>query len=173
MQLIQAITVGSGGTTSIDFTNIPQVYTDLQLIVSLRSTGTNGTCVVYFNNDTTNGNYSVLRLYANPSSTISSQSYSAPYFIYSNQSGNTASTFSNGQVYIPNYVSSTQKSISSEIVNENNASSSDLFLNIGKWNGTSAINRITIQQAIDTGFVQYSSASLYGILKGSGGATAS
>jgi hypothetical protein len=35
--LIATTTVGSGGAASIDFTGIPQTYTDLFLVSSLRS----------------------------------------------------------------------------------------------------------------------------------------
>ena len=35
--LISTITVGSGGAASIDFTSIPQTYTDLLVKISLRA----------------------------------------------------------------------------------------------------------------------------------------
>ena len=37
---IQTVTVGSGGASSIDFTSIPQTYTDLCLVYSARLTTT-------------------------------------------------------------------------------------------------------------------------------------
>jgi len=40
--LISSVTVGAGGASSIDFTSIPSTYTDLRLVVSLRS-GSSGT----------------------------------------------------------------------------------------------------------------------------------
>ena len=161
---ISSVTVGSGGATSIDFINIPNTHTDLVLKLSGRSTGTNGTCVVYFNNDTTNSNYTALRLYSNASGpTIAGASYSAPYFLYTNQSSQTSNTFASDEMYIPNYTSSNQKSISTDSVKENNAADADIILTSGKWTGTSAINRITIRQQVDTGFVQYTTATLYGI----------
>lgn len=158
---ISSVVVGSGGATSISFTNIPSTYTDLKLVVSLRSTGTNGTCLVYFNDDTTNSNYSAIRSYINTGGTVAGASYNAPYFIYSVPSSFTTNTFGNGKIDILKYTSSNQKSLSSDMVFENSGAS-DLFLSVGKWTGTSAINKITIQQAIDTGFVQYSTAYLYG-----------
>ena len=37
MELIQAVTVGAGGAAFIDFTSIPQTYTDLKIVVSGRT----------------------------------------------------------------------------------------------------------------------------------------
>jgi hypothetical protein len=37
MVKIDTVTVGSGGAASIEFTNIPQTYTDLQIVLSARS----------------------------------------------------------------------------------------------------------------------------------------
>jgi hypothetical protein len=159
--LISSVTVGAGGATSIDFTSIPSTYTDLLILASLRSTGTNGAGALYFNNDTTNANYSTRRLgYA---ITPFSDSASAPYCFYSTKSTFTASTFSNNFLYIPNYRSSNFKSFSADDVAENNATSADLYLTAGLWSNTSAITSIKIQQAIDVGFVQYSTVYLYGI----------
>lgn len=39
---IATVTVGSGGTTSIQFTNIPNTYTDLVVMASLRHLETGG-----------------------------------------------------------------------------------------------------------------------------------
>jgi hypothetical protein len=160
--LISSVTVGSGGATSIDFTSIPSTYTDLLILASLRSTGTNGAGSLYFNNDTTNANYSIKRLgYSQPNPF--SDGYSASYCFYSTKSTFTASTFSNNFLYIPNYRSSNYKSFSADDVAENNSTTADLYLTAGLWSNTSAITSIKIQQAVDVGFVQYSTAYLYGI----------
>ena len=37
MVKLQTVTVGSGGASSIDFTNIPQTYTDLKIVLSART----------------------------------------------------------------------------------------------------------------------------------------
>jgi len=164
LQPLQTVTVGSGGASSVTFTSIPQGYTDLVVKTSVRSQGTNGTCVMFFNSDTTQSNYSVTRLYGN-SSSAGSAAYSAPYFVYSNESNFTSNTFTNGEVYIPNYTSSNYKSVISDMVNENNATLGEQFLSAGLWRNTSAITSITIQEAVDAGFVQYSKFSLYGVLR--------
>lgn len=158
---IASVTVGSGGASSIDFTSIPSTYTDLCVKYSLRANGTNAVGLFYFNSDTTNTNYAVRRLGGDGSSAFSN-SYSAPYGAYADKSSYTASTFSNGEIYIPNYTGSNYKSFSVDDVAENNATAADAFLTAGIWNNTAAITAIRITGAADA-FVQYSTATLYGI----------
>jgi len=79
--------------------------------------------------------------------------------------GSTSSTFSNIEVYIPNYAGSTYKSASSDGVTENNATSAYAELAAHLWSNTNAINQITFTVDGGSNFVQYSTASLYGILK--------
>mgnify|MGYP003342157445 CR=1 FL=1 len=90
-----------------------------------------------------------------------------PHFINLHLLGsanNTANTFSNGELYIPNYTSSSQKFISDDSVRENNATSGIDFLSAGLWTGTSAINTITLRvYGGSANLVQYSTFYLYGI----------
>jgi hypothetical protein len=77
----------------------------------------------------------------------------------------TANTFSNTEVYIPNYAGSTNKSISVDAVNEANSSTDfvyGLFLNAGIRSNTAAITAIRFSLLVGN-FVQYSTATLYGI----------
>ena len=46
---ITTVTVGSGGASSIDFTSIPQTYTDLVIKTSARNTSTSTTMYLEFN----------------------------------------------------------------------------------------------------------------------------
>jgi hypothetical protein len=161
--LLEKITVGAAGAASVTFSGIPQTgYTDLVVSSSARSIGTNGVCVVYFNNDTTNANYSVIRL-RGTGSTVGSEAYSAPYLPYTTQSNFTASGFSNSSFYVPNYTSSNYKSISSDDVTENNATLGYQIFTAGLWNNTASITSIKIQQAVDAGFAEGSTFYLYGV----------
>lgn len=159
--LISSVTVGSGGAASMEFSSIPSNYTDLVVKYSLRGNGTNGVNYFYFNNDTTNANYSVKRL-GGDGSVAFSNSYSSPFGAYMDKSSYTASTFSNGQIYIPNYAGSANKSFSIDDVAENNATAADIILTAGLWSNTAAITSIKIQGVSDS-FVQYSTFYLYGI----------
>lgn len=167
--LIQTVTVGAGGAASIDFTSIPGTYTDLVLVASLReATGTQWTSNILFNGVATNQSERYLR--GNGASAISN-SQSVIQTI-DNGSDATSNTFNNQIVYIPNYAGSTNKSVSSESVGETNATTAYSRISASLWSSTAAITSITIKVSNSTNFAQYSTASLYGVLKGSGGATA-
>jgi hypothetical protein len=167
--LISTITVGSGGAASIDFTSIPNTYTDLCLKTSLRTDRTSITSdmILQFNGDTSAA-YSFRRIYGSGSGTGSdtlSAGSTNGLSGFADGASATSSTFGNTEIYIPNYAGSTQKSWSTDGVNENNATTAYAGLYASLWTGTSAINRVTIKDYNSANFVQYSSASLYGILK--------
>ena len=48
-KLIETVTVGSGGAASIEFSSIPQTYTDLKVVYSLRSTNSSVILDIQFN----------------------------------------------------------------------------------------------------------------------------
>lgn len=161
MKALQTVTVGSGGSSTITFSSIPQTYTDLVVKVSARSTGTNGTCLVYFNGDT-GSNYSIKRVGGDGSAAFSN-TYAFPYSLYADPSSATASTFGNGEIYIPNYVGSSYKSVSSDMVTENNATAASQMLTAGIWNSTAAVTSITLTALGGESFAQYSTATVYGV----------
>lgn len=176
MTLIERVELTSA-QASITFSNIPGTYTDLMVLYSLRTTGNSiDPSAFYFNTD--NGtNYSMRMLYGNGSSTASASNanYLAEYnnwaIFWLQSTGTTANTFNSVQVYIPNYsLTNVYKSLSVDAVTENNATSANQQIGAGIWRSNSAINAITLT-AYSSNFVQYSSASLYGILKGSDGTT--
>ena len=167
MQLIAKQTVGAGGASSVTFSNIPQTYTDLKLVMSVDTTptGTYNWGYITFNGVTSN--YSQRFLYGDGSS-AQSFTWGASSQLSSgmlNNASQTASTFTSCEYYIPNYTSTTTaKSVSSESAMENNATSAYLTMGAGLWNpGTQDYIR-TIAIAPETGsFVEFSTFYLYGI----------
>lgn len=163
---IASSTVGSGGASTIDFQNIPDGYTDLMINLSARVDAANGVAQLYFNNSTASDKR-WLRLYGDGSSAITGNSSGlSAYFrpIGMNRSDQTASVFGNMSIYIPNYASTSRyKSMSADGVNENNATFAEAALNAGLWESNNAISRITIIPSAGN-FVQYTTATLYGIL---------
>ena len=157
---IATVTVGSGGASSIDFTSIPSTYTDLVIKLSARDTSSNTNYNLIFNNDSS-AIYDTLRLYGNGSSTFSDKftNQNAGYIGWETQSTYTANTFSNNEVYIPNYAGSSYKSVSNDGVSENNATAAQQTFQSVLWGSTAAINRITISQTM----AQHTTATLYGI----------
>ena len=162
---IASSTVGSGGASSIDFTSIPSTYTDLCVQLSLRTNndpdgGTYGICAVAINGSTANLTQKRLQ---GSGSTASSFSFSTSQFPVDG-SANTASTFANGSIYFPSYTGSTNKSFSIDNVMEQNGTTTFMTLIAGLWSQTSAVNQLTFS-AVSGSFVQYSTATLYGINK--------
>ena len=156
---IAGVTVGAGGASSIDFTSIPSTYTDLVVKVSSRLSSTDTPVSVRFNGSTSN--FSWRRIYGSGSA-VSSQSGTDTYWFYTDTSSQTASTFGSGEIYIPNYAGSNYKSASSESLTENNATLGEMFMVAALWSSTAAINQITLVPYAGN-FVQYSTATLYGI----------
>jgi hypothetical protein len=165
--LIASSTVGAGGAANIDFSSIPSTYTDLCLVTSLRSSGTGGgdAFFVYasFNGLTTNRTYRRLEGYNNGTSSDSGTNTAIGI---AGGTLVTSNTFNSVSLYVPNYSSTTtNKSFSADWASENNSSSSyDLGFIAGLWSSTAAINQITVTTSSGN-LVQYSSASLYGIVK--------
>lgn len=164
MQLIKTITVGAGGSPTIDFTGIPQVgFTDLMLVVSARSSRAllTDNLFVKFNNLTTNLSGRIL--YGNGTAASSDSSTSVAYNAVGEGSSMTTNAFGNMTVYIPNYSGNTAKSMSTESVTETAGSESYQNITSSNWNSAAAINQITLYWGVGPDFVEGSTASLYGI----------
>jgi hypothetical protein len=165
--LISSQTLGSAAA-SVTFSSIPSGYTDLVLRMSIR----NSTAGAYsatgrfrLNGDTAT-NYSVTTLEGNGSSAssnrISSQTYGQLTYNGYDAAGNTASTFSSIEFYIPSYLASQNKPISTFTATENNSTTGILEADANLWRNTAAITSIEIYS--DTGnFVTDSSFYLYGL----------
>lgn len=162
---ISTVTVGSGGATLIQFTGIPQNYTDLVLMCSLRTTrniGDAASVSITFNGSTSSRTSRVL--YGNGSTAYSYTDTIIEGGFTGQTTGTTVNTFGSHQYYIPNYSGSNNKSISIDSVHENNATNAYALMNAGLWSNTSPITSITLEN-VGFNFVQYSSATLYGIRK--------
>jgi hypothetical protein len=147
---------------SVTFDNIPQSgYTDLKIVMSTRSSSTNvtGFVTAAFNGST--ANFSIRGLYGTGSGV---GSFTTPSNFVGELVGNgsTASTFSNLEMYIPNYRSSNFKSYSVDSVAENNATQAQSGLTAGLWSSTAAITSVTFTTNSGN-FLAGSTFSLYGI----------
>jgi len=169
--LIEKISVGAAGASSVTFSGIPQTgYTDL--VVKMTTRGTYAGIRVQFNGDT-GANYTWRALKGDGSNAESENNatYGSPYntFIYfrmSDREGvDTANTFGNGEFYVPNYTSSNQKSVSLDGVAENNAVLSQMSLTAGLWSGTAAITSMTLTMDGGGTLNQHSTFYLYGVAK--------
>ena len=161
-KLIQTVTVGDAGLASIEFTSIPQTFTDLKIIVSSRATGAAVDVMgIAFNG----GSVVITGARYLDSNNSGAPRHGALYYYQglSQPSSYTAGVFASSEFYVPNYSSASySKSISADSVLETNATGSYMGITASWWNNTSAITSLTITQ-VNGNFVQYSSASLYGI----------
>jgi hypothetical protein len=162
--LISTQTVGAGGASSIDFNSIPQTYTDLLLVVSMRTSGAN----VYEDgririNGSSANIYTERMLYGN-GSVANTASTTNTQFNWSAVNGgtSTSNTFNNVQLYFSNYAGSTNKPMMNETVIENNGTSTMMMAHTGLWASTAAITSLSYYPSAGT-VQQYSTASLYGI----------
>lgn len=160
MTLIEAKTSTS---STVTFSSIPQTYTDLQLVISSRTTNsaTREQIFINPNGSTTNNNRIVLFGY--DSTTPASGSGTDRLVGWQNGGTSTANTFSNISIYFPNYTSSNNKSFSTDAVAENNSASSWIInLAASLWSSSAAITSIQIACETST-FAVNSTFYLYGI----------
>jgi hypothetical protein len=144
--------------STITFSNIPQIYTDLLVVASLRdSSGEDADSRISFNGLTTNFTARLL----NGNGAAASIGTTAR-FIGSISDDVTANIFNSAEIYIPNYSASAPKSFSVNSVSEDNATSAYQNIVAGLWNNTAAITSITISSS-GNNFRVGSSATLYGI----------
>jgi hypothetical protein len=159
---LSTVTVGASGSSSISFSNIPQTYTDLKLVISSRDTSGS---VNDYPRISFNGSSSSQQLVALAGNGTGTSTYTdtALYTMSQGDTG-TASIYGNAEFYIPNYAGSTNKSLSSDGVNNNNATNSGISIFTGLWSNTSPITSITLTPYdITKTFQQYSTFTLYGI----------
>lgn len=155
---IATYTVGSGGIIGINFTNIPQTYTDLLVKCSVK--GVPYDFNITFNDTATTG-YTDKVLYYVGGISPGSNSSTNPRTPMNNV---TANTFSNNEFYIPNYTSGNYKRVSGEGVSEENGVvSNGIYITSGLWSNTAPITSIRLLAGGGGAFEQYSTASLYGI----------
>jgi len=164
---IQTVTVGAGGSSTIEFTSIPQTYTDLKVVLSVRSdrnSGTQSDFQLRFNSASANYSRRTVQGSGSAATSISGSAESFGSIGVATQDTDTASVFGSSEVYIPNYTSANFKSYSADTVRENNATSGYQGLVAGLWSDTAAITSITFYVESNTQlFKQYSTATLYGV----------
>ena len=150
-------------SSSILFENIPQIYTDLVILASLRnSSGSNQNGTLTLNGSTTG--YSERLLFGNGSSpfTDATSGSRINWTDHNTSTNGTPNTFSNSHIYITNYRAATAKSVSSESVQENNTTNTIQYINGALWNNTAPITSLALASSSGN-LVAGSSVSLYGI----------
>ena len=160
-KLIASTTVGSGGIGEIEFSNIPQTYTDLVVKFCCRNDG-QVWGRVSFNSSGTIDQQSIYR-----NNTVSGSNNDNSYTIWSSWPSSNANAFSYHEMYIPNYTNTNFSKIVNQISTQTNNSADTLWGAIFslRWTNSSAINNIklTSHNAPSNKWVQNTTAYLYGI----------
>jgi hypothetical protein len=162
MQIIQHQELAST-QSAITFSSIASTFTDLYLLLSVRSTNADDGLYFKFNNTVSNTSWRNLLGYGTGVLSQGGGGWLAAGGVRS-----PANTFTNVGIYIPNYAGATAKTASVDSTSEENSSTGYQFIVANLWNDTTAINRIDVYLQGGS-LTQYSSATLYGILKGSSG----
>jgi hypothetical protein len=173
MQPIYTQTLGSGGASAVTFNNIPQTFTDLKVLTSMRDgRGDAGFSNVNlrFNADTSSvySNISIAGTGGATSSGTFGTQTAFFYNLYCNGAISTANTFSNNEITIPNYTNSSFKQVLIDSIvasNETVANSHLLVVNAGLFRSTTPISSITFTAQYGV-LQQHSTFTLYGITKG-------
>ena len=156
----------TAGTTTIDFTSIPQTYTDLLLLCSTRAEGNALDNAVRFNNDSTSI-YSWTQMQSGASSgsagVARTSSTSTMRAGGMEPSTYTSYVFNNTSIYIPAYTSSNYKSVIADGVDENNSTTNYSWFHAGLWRSTAAINRVQFFVEAGGNLAAGSQITLYGI----------
>ena len=170
----QTLTVA---TAVITFSLIPQTYTDLRILCSVRSAATSANVGNYDPmgiqfNATTSG-YSGREGYGNGSSATASTTLTTMTAFNSttvgrinetgiNNNNSTANVYSSVEIYIPNYAGSTYKTFNVDYYQEQNQTANNIGFNGSLWSNTAAITSVDLFLK-DANYMIYSSFSLYGI----------
>ena len=166
--LIERVTVGSGGSSSVSFTSIPSTYKNLQIraIVNSTKSGASGadSLELTMNSDAT-AIYSAHRLFGDGSGTtadgFASLNYS--YFGIQPQTTSTVSYYGAAVIDILDYTNTSKYKTIRSLQGFDANGSGRVGLFSGCWQSTSAISSIQIySDNRSANFTQYSSFALYG-----------
>ena len=163
LESIATVTVGSGGSTSLTFSDIPGGFQHLQLRVALIANTASGGGAQYgyvrFNSDT-GTNYAWHNIYGTGSavSVESGTSVNRIQTLYTDS----ATYLSVGVIDILDYASTSKNKTLRRFTGRDFNGSGVVDVGSGLWMSTSAVTAVSIT-ATTNSFGQYSTAALYGV----------
>jgi hypothetical protein len=160
---IATLTAGSGGVAGFTFSSIPQTYSDLKVVCSVRSAAPSGldSLSMWPNGVQTN----LSNTFLTGTGSVGSSSRSTYRAIATiNSEGTSANFFTNTEIYIPNYRSSNFKQILVTSCMGSLVTESYSMFAAELWSNSAAITSLLFNTATSgLSFVQNSSITLYGI----------
>lgn len=163
-QLLASTTVGSGGAATVEFTNIPNSYTHLQLrCLSQCSSTTNTDSYIRLGYG---GSYYATSyrhlLYGDGSSAAAVAASGEAYILFTTRSSST-STFSADILDILDYANTNKYKTIRGLDGRDLNGSGQVAITSALWAYTNAVDRIELKP-FNGNFTQYSHFALYGIL---------
>ena len=165
---IATVSVGSGGSSTIDFTSIPSTYSHLQIRWIARSTyaGTLNQLEMQFNSDTGTNYVPYHLLYGDGSTVGSVGSTAATTRIVFNDipaATSLANTFMPGIIDLSDYSNTNKYKTVRILYGRDFNGSGQMMFGSGLWMSTSAITSIKLYVTGGGTFAQYTRFALYGI----------
>ena len=164
-ELIETITVGSGGAASVTFSNLntySSTYQHLQIRAVVRGSGAYSQTYMemQFNADTAS-NYSHHELYGNGSSVSSSGNANRNHIRAAliNANTSTANVFSGVVIDLLDPYETSKYTTARILYGQNGTNFVGLYS--GNWRNTDALSSVKLQES--SGFAQYSRFSIYGL----------
>lgn len=175
MKLISTVAT-TGSQQIIDFTNIPQTYTDLLFMASIRNSNGGNEQIYITINGAGGAGSAINNMYligdGSGRTTYTSNNAAAIWESLLQNGTHTSNVFGNMQLSIPNYSLTSVKAISIDSLSENLATAAQQRMIASRLTTTAPVTSLQFISA-GSNFTANSTVSLYGITKGSGGATVS
>lgn len=163
---IQTVVVPSGGSATVEFNNIPQNYTHLQIRASARSTyaGSGDGYKLNFNG-VSGTSYSYHLLIGSGSSVTAATNTSAGFMITGDlpASTETANIFGSSYIDILDYTNTNKYKTIKALTGDNRNGSGSIRFTSGLFMSTNAITSISFSSFNAGNYAQYSQFALYGI----------
>ena len=156
-----ATTTLSSAASSIDFTSIPNTYTDLRLVFVLKPSG-NAAIYIKLNNDSSS-TYSWTQISGNGTTAASARGTDTAGLVVGGSIAFNSAEWQMGTVDIFSYTGSTYKTSFSSFIGDRNGAGT-VAHNVALYPSTSVINRLTIINQASRTFAAGTTATLYGIL---------
>ena len=159
---IATVTVGSGGASSITFSDIPSGFQHLQIRMISRNSSANGTDIWMNLNSDTGSNYAWHQLYGPGSGSAGASGSASQTKMVLSQSASSTSIFGAHVFDILDY-GSTSKATTVRCLGGWDANGSGyILLRSGLWTSTNAVTTIALTLAAGN-FSQHTTAALYGV----------
>lgn len=163
---IASTTVGSGGSSFVEFTSIPNTYQHLQIRGFSRSTAsvTWNEDDLNFNSDTGN-NYGNWQIFSTGATTLNSDNEitrTSIYLSYRPGASATSNLFGTFVCDVFDYANTNKHKSTRTIAGTDNGDGGYVLLRSGVWRNTNAITSIKLSPRSGN-FAQYSHFALYGI----------